>query len=278
MRIFPIMAATCISAYKIGEPKPYFDMCIIDEASQCNTAMSLVPIIRAENLMLVGDPQQLNPVILLDKADNDVLRKKYEVSNEYDYIKNSIYKTFLACDSVSDEILLSYHYRCRKKIIDFNNRKYYNKRLNIMTKSNEQNPLIFCDIPINTTTYKNTSPVEAEKVIEYAACHKDKSIGIITPFANQKDFINKRLRDEGINNVTCGTVHAFQGDEKDVILFTLALTDQTYQGSYDWLKNNKELINVATSRAKDQLIIFSSKKELDRLHKASAPNLEVYPH
>lgn len=127
MRIFPIMAATCISAYKIGEPKPYFDMCIIDEASQCNTAMSLVPIIRAENLMLVGDPQQLNPVILLDKADNDVLRKKYGVSNKYDYIKNSIYKTFLACDSVSDEILLSYHYRCGKKIIDFNNRKYRNR-------------------------------------------------------------------------------------------------------------------------------------------------------
>lgn len=41
--------------------------------------------------------------------------EKYGVSNEYDYIKNSIYKTFLACDSVSDEILLSYHYRVKKR-------------------------------------------------------------------------------------------------------------------------------------------------------------------
>ena len=50
LRVFPIIATTCISAHKIGEPKPYFDMVIIDEASQCNTAVSLVPIIRGNNL------------------------------------------------------------------------------------------------------------------------------------------------------------------------------------------------------------------------------------
>ena len=66
--------------------------------------------------------------------------------------------------------------------------------------------------------------------------------------------------------MTCGTVHAFQGDEKDIVLFSLALTDKTGVGTYDWLKNNKELINVATSRAKDKLIVLSSNKELMRLH------------
>ncbi len=50
--------------------------------------------------------------------------------------------------------------------------------------------------------------------------------------------------------------------------FSLAITQQTYQGTYDWLKNNKELINVATSRAKDQLVILSDIKELKRLHSA----------
>lgn len=265
-RVFPVIATTCISAHNLGEPKPYFDMCIIDEASQCNIAMSLVPIIRADNLMLVGDPQQLNPVILLDPSDNAVLRKKYSVSKEYDYIENSIYKTFLACDSVSDEILLSYHYRCDKNIINFNNKKYYNGRLNVMTTSSNPNPLVFCEIPDDTTTYKNTAPYEAEKVVEYALHNKDKSIGVITPFTNQKDCINQMLKEAGVSNVSCGTVHAFQGDEKDTILFSLALTDKTHQKTYDWLKNNKELINVATSRAKDQLIILSNKKTLERLH------------
>ena len=103
-KVFPIMITTCISAHRIGEPKPLFHMVILDEASQCNTAVSLVPIIRGENVMLVGDPQQLNPVILLGEVDNLYLRKKYQITDEYDYRKNSIYKTYLACDSVSDEI------------------------------------------------------------------------------------------------------------------------------------------------------------------------------
>lgn len=271
LRIFPIVMTTCISAHKLGEPEQYFNMVIIDEASQCNTAISLVPILRGESLMLVGDPQQLNPVIVLDPKNNAILRQKYSVSNEYDYINNSIYKTYLACDAISDEILLSYHYRCNKKIIDFNNKKYYNGKLNIMTKGTVvEKPLVFVDIENNKTYYKNTAPLEAEKIIEFVKYNKDKKIGIITPFVNQKEYINSLLKENGLANATCGTVHAFQGDEKDVILFSLAISDQTSQKTYDWLKNNKELINVATSRAKDQLIILSSSNNLERLHKSDS--------
>ena len=61
LRVFPVVATTCISAYKLSCPSPIFDMVILDEASQCNTAVSLVPIIRGRSLMLVGDPQQLQP-------------------------------------------------------------------------------------------------------------------------------------------------------------------------------------------------------------------------
>lgn len=265
-QIFPIVATTSISAHKVGEPGTYFDMVIMDEASQGNIAVSLVPIIRGRNLMLVGDPQQLSPVIVLDSVDNEKLRKTYDITEEYDYIKNSIYKTFLASDAVSGEILLSHHYRCNKKIINFNNQKYYNNKLVINSHSEEQTPLIFRDIPDNITYYKNTAPREAEEIVHFAALNKDKKIGIITPFANQKDLINDMLCKNGLDHVTCGTVHAFQGDEKDVILFSLALTDKTGIATYDWLKNNKELINVATSRAKEQLIVFSSGKELERLH------------
>ena len=37
--------------------------------------------------MLVGDPQQLKPVILLDKNINKQLRNAYHVAQEYDYIE-----------------------------------------------------------------------------------------------------------------------------------------------------------------------------------------------
>lgn len=265
-KIFPMIATTCISAHRLGEPEPMFDMVIMDEASQCNTAVSLVPIVRGESLMLVGDPQQLNPVILLSEAVNEKLKKRYAVADEYDYRKNSIYKTYLACDAVSDEILLHNHYRCHKSIIEFNNRKYYNSKLKIKSESVGDEPLSYVDMTDAFADYKNTAPAEAREIARYAAEHRDKSIGVITPFVNQKKLIEEELKRAGVTGVTCGTVHAFQGDEKDVVLFSTAITDQTQAGTYEWLKNNKELINVATSRAKEQLILLSSARNLERLH------------
>ncbi|MBO5342358.1 MAG: DUF2726 domain-containing protein [Lachnospiraceae bacterium] len=265
-KIFPIIITTCISAHKLGEPEPMFDMVIMDEASQCNTAISLVPIIRGDNLMLVGDPQQLNPVILLDEVSNQKLKQKYSVSDEYDYRKNSVYKTFLACDAVSDEVLLHNHYRCNKRIIEFNNKKYYNSRLKVYSNSQEQNPLVHIDIKNGKVYVKNTAPEEVEAIVEYASHNKDKTIGIITPFVNQKKLIEDALHREKLNNVVCGTVHAFQGDEKDVVLFSTAITEQTHLGTYEWLKNNKELINVATSRAKEKLIVLADLQNVNRLH------------
>ena len=275
LRVFPIVATTCISAHRLGDPEPSFDMVIMDEASQCNTAMSLVPILRGRSLMLVGDPQQLSPVILLDPADNKALRRKYNVTEEYDYIENSIYKCFLACDAVSDETLLSYHYRCSPRIIEFNNRKYYNHKLHIASQEHNPEPLVYVDVPDNTTDERNTAPQEVRRIDAYLSRHPDKQVGIITPFARQRAAIEAMLRANHYDNASCGTVHAFQGDEKDVVIFSLALTDQTREKTYAWLKTNKELINVATSRARDQLVILSSQKELDRLH-AGAVDDDIY--
>ncbi|WP_318785262.1 AAA domain-containing protein [Methanimicrococcus hacksteinii] len=275
LRIFPVVATTCLSARRLGKPKQYFDMVIIDEASQCNTAVSLIPIIRGENLTLVGDPQQLNPVILLDRQNNAILKNKYNISQEYDYIENSIYKTYLACDSVSDEILLSNHYRCDSKIIEFNNKKYYNNKLNLMKKESISNALMYVDVKSTAVSVKNSSREEAETIVDFIKANPQKKIGIITPFVNQRKLIADKLLAEGLNGIPCGTVHAFQGDEKDVILFSLALTDQTSQKTYDWLKNSKELINVATSRAKEQLIVISDDVILNRLH-AGTTDDDIY--
>lgn len=265
-RVFPIIITTCISAHKLGNPEPLFDMTIIDEASQCNVAISLVPIIRGGKLMLVGDPQQLNPVILLDELTNQKLRRRYHVADEYDYRKNSIYKTYLACDAVSDEVLLRNHYRCNKEIIGFNNKKYYNSKLKICTKSEERNPLVYLNVKSGETQLKNTSPAEVEQITEYAQMNKNKSIAVITPFVNQKMLIEKAMKENHLDNLVCGTVHAFQGDEKDVVLFSTALSERTHEGTYQWLKSNKELINVATSRAKDKLVLLADDEQLECLH------------
>lgn len=266
LKIFPVVATTNISAHRLGEPKQYFDMVIMDEASQCNTAVALVPIIRGEQLLLVGDPQQLKPVILLDERNNLILKKRYNITDEYDYRNKSVYQTFLSADAVSDEVLLSYHYRCHPKIIGFNNKKYYNNKLNIRSSDNEKHPLEFIECHSKDTTLKNTSESEAREIVHYVKTHPDKTIAVITPFVNQRNEIQEELNQNGISNVDCGTVHAFQGDEKQEIIFSLALTDKTHEKTYSWLKNNKELINVATSRAKEKLVIIGDMEQLNRLH------------
>ena len=276
LRIFPIIATTCSSAHKLGEPKPLFDMVVMDEASQCNTAVSLVPILRGSSLLLVGDPQQLSPVVVLDRRDNEALRRRYRVAEEYDYLQNSVYKCFLACDALSDEVLLSYHYRCHPKIVSFNNKKYYNNRLHIASQVESDRPLVYLDVPENTTSERNTAPREVQPILHYLRRYPERSVGIITPFARQRALIRETLRDNQLPDDACGTVHAFQGDEKDVIIFSLALTDRTRQATYNWLKDNKELLNVAVSRARKQLVIVSSQKELDRLHAAAGSSDDLY--
>ncbi|MDO4538922.1 MAG: AAA domain-containing protein, partial [Coriobacteriales bacterium] len=275
-RIFPVIATTCISAHRLGPPQPAFDLTIIDEASQCDTATTLVPIVRGRNLVLVGDPQQLNPVVTIDRSDNQALRRAYQVTDEYDYVENSVYKTFLACDSVSNEILLHAHYRCDERIIDFNNRKYYANKLQIKSGRRLPQALEYINVERDSSPIKNAAPQEAEAIVRYAREHRDLGIGIITPFANQRDFIQQELKRAGVPNATCGTVHAYQGDEKDVILFSLALTDRTSPGTYRWLAENRELINVATSRARDKLVVVSSDEQLARLHASRDGADDIY--
>ena len=112
----------------------------------------------------------------------------------------------------------------------------------------------------------HTSVSEVDTIVNYVLHNKDKKIGIITPFVNQKKLIEEELEKKKVVGITCGTVHAFQGDEKDEILFSTAITKRTTSGTYAWLRNNKELINVATSRAKDKLVILADYDELARLH------------
>ena len=266
--IYPVIITTNLSATYLGEGKELFDIVMMDEAGQCNVANALLPISKAKQIMLVGDPQQLKPVIVLDPVINKKLKDKYKIPEDYDYIDNSIYTTYTKVDVKNTETLLSYHYRCDKKIIEFSNKKYYNNKLKIESKSSNSNPLVFVDTSkedYNSGNDKNSSEIEARMIVQYKKRHLDESIGVITPFVKQKECIEYYLKQNGIDDIPVGTVHAFQGDQKDIIIFSTAITNHTQKQTYNWLKNNKELINVAISRAKSKLIVLANKKAVNSL-------------
>ncbi|HHZ11836.1 MAG TPA: DUF2726 domain-containing protein, partial [Acholeplasmataceae bacterium] len=159
----------------------------------------------------------------------------------------------------------------------FNNQKFYKNRLKIKSKVQEEKPLVFVDIKDPVATDKNTSLSEAEEIVAYLKAHPDEKAGIITPFVKQKELIEGLLKEEGIF-AEVGTIHAFQGDEKDVILFSSAITDRTLPGTYNWLKNNRELINVATSRARKRLVLYSCERRLLELAGGDDDFFDLYQY
>lgn len=84
-------------------------------------------------------------------------------------------------------------------------------------------------------------------------------IGIVTPFKAQRDLIEiacvkQRIKvGKGEGKLTVGTVHAFQGAERPLIIFSSVYSRHSDGGFIDM---NKSMLNVAVSRAKDSFIVF----------------------
>ena len=262
--IFPIIVCTNLSCEKLGDPKPHFDLCIMDEAGQCNIASSLIPIIRADDLLLVGDTNQLQPVTVIETDVNDYLMDKYNIKPDYDYVHNSILSTMLRKDNNSKSILLRYHYRCGKRIAGFVNQRFYEQQLRLLN-SNEGS-LTYIDVH-NTFNpeSRNAYDEEARSIVNIIKKNNYHDVGIVTPFVNQAALINQYLQNNKIYDVKAGTIHTLQGSEKSVIIMSAALSVKTGKKTMDWIKNNHELINVAVTRAKEQLIFVGDKKAIDVL-------------
>jgi len=58
-----------------------------------------------------------------------------------------------------------------------------------------------------------------------------------------------------------------QGQENKTIIISSAISRQTTTRTYDWIKNNSQLINVGVTRAKENLIVVTDKKAIDILSK-----------
>jgi len=272
--IFPIVVTTNHSAAKLGTASQHFDICIIDEAGQSNVASSLVPIVRARDLLLVGDTNQLQPVTVLESHLNDRFMKQYKVASAYDYIHNSILSTMQAKDENSKRIFLSYHYRCAQKIARFANERFYDRSLNL--QNIEAGTLEYHNVKNKAhPQMRNAYDAEAFAIARIVKERKYKDVGILTPFVNQARLINLYLDREGVKDVHAGTIHTLQGSERDTIILSSAISLKTSQRTMQWVQNNRELINVGVTRAKSTLIFVGDKEAIDILGKSQDTDLNV---
>ena len=252
-----------------------YDVVIFDEAS-----MAYVPqIIFAASLatsqfICVGDMKQLSPI----SHENELQEDIYTYLN-MENLDGSISHSWL--------VLLDKQYRSHPLISRFVNRNYYlNKMKNGIDEhdeyiSNIVNSQPFFSLPLvllNTEGFFASSCITLEHsrinivhaciaVILATEAYKKtkKKIGIITPYAAQARLIRKMLIDDlGKRNydITCATVHQFQGDEKDIIIFD---TVENYPNEKLGVltSNNSNhavdrLINVALTRAKGKFIMIGN--------------------
>lgn len=282
-KVFPIWSTTNLSArnsFPLREK--IFDIVIIDEASQCDIASAMPLLYRGKQITIIGDPKQLRHVTTIQDLANQGAAAKCGVDlTAYNYAKQSLYD--LAQRSVGNKpgvLLLNHHYRSDERIISFSNKHFYNERLFIKTDLRRRynnnkfvkdwRGLYWLDTSSNDAERHNSSwinkgEVEASyqlilKILQNLRSWKlgsSISIGVVTPFKAQADLLRYGLESLG-EDITVGTAHTFQGDEKDIILFSTVIAPGIEAGTVNWLKQTENLLNVAITRARLALFVVGN--------------------
>lgn len=271
----------CVTTYAISGSLPMksglFDVAIIDEASQCDIASCFPILFRAKKAVIVGDDKQLPHLSFLEKAKEQSFLSQYNIPDKYQLMwrfrTNSMFD--LANYYSTNPVLLDEHFRSYYPIIQFSNQEFYGNRIRIMTKDSGSNDVLelhlVTDGKVDSDATRNMPEVEAvvKRIHELILQDEGKednpvSIGVVSPFRGQVDLIGKALRQVLTEStirrhqIEVGTAHTFQGDERDVMIFSLAVADNSFAQSLTFLQK-PNLFNVAITRARKKLITFLSR-------------------
>lgn len=260
--------------------KELFDLLIIDEATQCDIAAVLPAIQRAKRVLVVGDPNQLRHLSFLSRERQRHLQQRFGLKslnrNAFDYRQKSILDVCLDGLIHGDQVnALDEHFRSRPEIIRFSNEKFYDGSIRIMTHNpGETRPLGLRFHKVEGQREADGHhPAEAEALVqhieriilqheEYSEQVKP-SIGVISPFRDQINFLEKLIserisgQDMSRFRLFLGTPYTFQGEERDIVLLSLALDDHAHPSAWRHL-NKEDVLNVAITRARNFQHVYHS--------------------
>ena len=257
-REYPVILSTTYSLRNCTSENFLYDYLIIDEASQVDVVAGSLALSCAKNVIIVGDLKQLPHIVGKDieKVVDDVFND-YTLATSYHY-KNSLLASALKVFDDVPKTLLQEHYRCHPKIIDFCNKKFYHNELIILSKEMDaEAPLIL----VNTAEGNHARGKSNQRQIDVIKNEilprlNVKSLGIISPFRDQVNKLTSEITQE--LGIEIDTVHKYQGREKDIIIITTVVDKENE------FADNPNLLNVAVSRAKDQLYIVVSDGEKNK--------------
>lgn len=297
-RLCPCMLMSPMSvAQYLSLSQDKFDLVIFDEASQMPTCEAVGAIARGKALIVVGDPKQMPPTsfftstnVCEDEADIDDLESILEDCRTLEM----------------PSLQLNWHYRSQhESLIAFSNNEYYEGSLITFPSIDDKHTKVRY-IPIDGVYDKGgrrNNKAEAQAIVNeverrlMSAEAEKPSIGVIAFSVVQQNLIedmlqerferNKALREAAdalYEPIFVKNLENVQGDERDVILFSVGYgpdKDGKVSMNFGPLNNagGERRLNVAVSRARQEMMVFSTLKasQID-LKRSQAKGVEGLKH
>lgn len=275
--LFKNARAICCTCSMAGDPRLkllQFQAVFVDECTQASEPEALVPLVRRTNkVVLVGDHKQLGPVVL----DPAARKAGLEVS----LFERLINQGF-------PSVRLDVQYRMHPALAEFPSNKFYDgclqsqvteeKRLVRRTKFPwpiKKIPMMFWNnygreelSALGVSYINRLEAVNVERIV--AKLRKDGiralDIGVITPYEGQRVYLTQLLRmtrgtlaGVAAPEVEVASVNAFQGREKDYIIFSCVRANDSR--SIGFLRDPRRM-NVALTRARYGVMILGNAASL----------------
>ncbi|CAL8243483.1 unnamed protein product [Lota lota] len=289
-----VVATTCMGTKHPIFTRRRFDFCIMDEASQISQPVCLGPLFYVKRFVLVGDHQQLPPIVQNQEARSsgmdESLFKRLELHSEA-------------------VVHLNVQYRMNRPIMSLSNCLMYDGRLECGSERTASALLALpflvsvqselsshCEetpqdlawvqaalLPSNPVCFLDTSQVPAYETVEQggvsnyteaalihtllsllikAGC-KASEVGVIAPYRQQLKSVSALLRATEFSGVEVNTVDKYQGRDKSVIVLSFVRSTQE-EGNLGELLKDWRRLNVAVTRAKHKLLMVGSAATLRR--------------
>jgi len=233
-----IVGATAnhIAAGMYKDFKFEFDYVIMDEAAKATPAETLVPINMAHNLILVGDHEQLPPLVTATEAVKKQVESKLNNEGEmvdFDkiyYDQPSLFQIMYDGSPEEYKEMLDLQFRMPKQIGDIISTFVYHNKLNSNERSGKPHNIMLkattsmfmCDInkypdrfhkidPVSKSSY---NPVSAKTIIElltkidnipniFLETDNDKpyEVGVITGYGKQAEFLSNEVENAYFKNL-----------------------------------------------------------------------------
>ena len=291
--VVPCLSTTFASVGRMlrAIPPESLGWVLLDEAGQATPQSAIGAIMRSKQAILLGDPMQIEPVVILPETLTRSICHCFEVDPDRFNAPKASAQTLADAGSMyyaefqgknGDRTVgmpLLVHRRCAEPMFGVSNTIAY-EQLMVQAKTERFSPIRDYLGPsawlhISGSAQEKWSPEEGVLVLQLL--HKLAQAGIspnlyiITPFKTVAHHLRRLVSTDKIlrayteRYVTAwtaqhiGTVHTVQGREAEAVLFVLGAPAADQTGARAWAGGQPNLLNVAVTRAREVLYVIGNR-------------------